>query len=272
MWKAAHGVANIRSVLLKMRIFLRVRSLSQNTTIDVRSCRIISSRCFSHPDTGNMFVVCVDISEKIRKTMLEMTNELSSDCTLKDKLQKELNNSKEVIRSTEKACDTLRKLASDKDEIIAQQKIIIDSCRCRSKDYNEELTNLCKKLEEANNLIDERNFELHETKELLVEKKSEVNGNRKLEKELATSLLLNGDLRNELRTQVIITKKTGLAFNTHTELVQTKEELIKKQRIVIEHMKRAQEENTNLIGATSNKTEHPSVPGFQESVLCMALY
>ena len=34
-------------------------------------------------------------------------------------------------------------------------------------------------------------------------------------------------------------------------------------------MKRAQEENTNLIDATSNQTEHPSVPGLQESVLCM---
>ena len=90
--------------------------------------------------------------------MLETTDELSSDCTLTDKLQKELNNSKEVIRSTETASDTLRKLASDKDKIIAQQKIIINSCRCRSKDYNEELTNLRKKLEESNNLIDERNF------------------------------------------------------------------------------------------------------------------
>ena len=44
---------------------------------------------------------------------------------------------------------------------------------------------------------------------------------------------------------------------------------MKNQRIVIEHMKRAQEENTNLVGATSNETEHPSVPGLQESVLCM---
>ena len=135
------------------------------------------------------------------------------------------------------------------------------------KDYNEELTNLHKKLEEENNLIDERNFELRETKELLVEKKSEevgANGNRKLEKELAKSLRLNENLRNELRTQVTITKQTVLAFNTQTELVETKEELIKNQRIVIEHMKRAQEENTNLIDATSNETEHPSVPGLQE--------
>ena len=31
-------------------------------------------------------------------------------------------------------------------------------------------------------------------------------------------------------------------------------------------MKIAQEENTNLIDATSNETEHP---GLQESVLCM---
>ena len=216
--------------------------------------------------------LCVDISEKMRKTMLETMDELSSDCTLTDKLQKELKNSKEVIRSTEKACDTLRKLASDKDEVIAQQKIIIDSCRCRSKDYNEELTNLRKKLEEANNLIDERNFELRDTKELLVEKKSEevgANGNCKLEKELTKSLLLNEDLRNKLRIQVTITKKTELAFNTQTELVETKEELIKNQRIVIEHMKRAQEENTNLIDTTSNETEHPSVPGLHESVLCM---
>ena len=56
-------------------------------------------------------------------------------------------------------------LVSDKDEIIAQQKVIIDSCRCGSKDYNEELTNLCKKLEESKNLINERNFELREAKE-----------------------------------------------------------------------------------------------------------
>ena len=113
---------------------------------------------------------------------------------------------------------------------------------------------------------------MRETKELLVEKKSEevgANGNRKLEKELAKSLRLNEDLRNELRTQVTITKKTGLAFNTQTELAETKEELIKNQRIVIEHMKAAQEENTNLINATSNETEHPSVYGLQESVLCM---
>ena len=34
-------------------------------------------------------------------------------------------------------------------------------------------------------------------------------------------------------------------------------------------MKRAQEEKTNLIDATSNETEHLSVPGLQESVLCM---
>ena len=171
MWKVAHGVANIRTVLSKMmRICLHV-SVSQNITIDVRNCRIIRSRCFSHSDTGNMFVDCVDISEKIWKTMLETPDELS---TLTDKLKKELNNSKEVIRGTEMACDILRKLASDKDEIIAQQKIIIDSCGCRSKDYNEELTNLPKKLEESNNLIDEHNFELHEAKELLEEKSEEV--------------------------------------------------------------------------------------------------
>ena len=108
-------------------------------------------------------------------------------------------------------------------------------------------------------------------KELLEEKSEEIgaNGNRKLEKEFAKSLRLNEDLRNELKTQVTITKKTEPAFNTQTELVATKEELIKNQRIVIEHMKRAQEENTNLIDATSNETEHPSVPSLQESVLCM---
>ena len=35
-----------------MRICLRVRSVSQNITINVRNCRIIRSRCFSHSDTG----------------------------------------------------------------------------------------------------------------------------------------------------------------------------------------------------------------------------
>ena len=195
--------------------------------------------------------------------------ELSSECT--EKLQKELHNSKEVIRSTETVCDTLRKLANDKDEIITQQKVIIYSCRCRSKDSNEELTNIRKKLEESNNLIEERNMELREAKELLEEKNEEVgaNGNRKLEKELAKSLQLNEDLRNELTTKVTITKKTELAFNTQTELVETKEELINNQRIVIEHMKKAVEEDANRIDATSIENEHPSVPGLQESVLCM---
>ena len=72
-----------------------------------------------------------------------------------------------------------------------------------------------------------------------------------------------------LTTQVTITKKTELAFNTQTELVVTKEELINHQRIVIEHMKKAVEEDANRIDVTSIENEHPSVPGLQESVLCM---
>ena len=53
-------------------------------------------------------------------------------------------------------CETSHKLASDKDEIVAQQKIIINSCK--SVEQNEELTNLSAKVDDDNRNIDESNL------------------------------------------------------------------------------------------------------------------
>ena len=61
--------------------------------------------------------------------------------------------------------------------------------------------------------------------------------------------------------------KTELSFDTQSELVRTKEELIANQRIIIENLKKSDCSSIN----TSNGSEHPtSVPGLQESFICLS--
>ena len=74
-------------------------------------------------------------------------------------------------------CETLHKLARDKDEIITQQKIIINSCK--SVEQNEELMNISTKLDKANKIIDDSNLNLHETKALIEIKHKETNSKSK---------------------------------------------------------------------------------------------
>ena len=104
---------------------------------------------------------CVHVSEEVHEkckrdgTTITTQSEPNVVNTMLDKVQEELSIRKKVIKCTEMTCKTLRKLLSGNDEIIAQQKIIINSCK--SVDQKEELTTLRTKLDDVNRNIDESN-------------------------------------------------------------------------------------------------------------------
>ena len=212
--------------------------------------------------------VSAELQEKWDSTRQSEPNVVD---TMLDKVQKELSISKEVIKSIEMTCETLHKLARDKDEIIAQQKIIINSCK--SDEQNEELANLRTKLDDANRNIEESNLKLRETQSLLHIQINETNtaDSEKLKKELEIVQRIKEDLCNELTNQVLLTKRTELAFNTQSKLVNTKDELIKNQQVVIEILNKAQEDKQDNSEHSNESTATPAaVPGLQESILCLS--
>ena len=78
-------------------------------------------------------------------------------------------------------------------------------------------------------------------------------------------------MSNQLTNQVLLTKRTELAFNTQSELVNTKDELIKNQQVVIENLNKAQEDKQDNSEHSNESTATPAaVPGLQESILCLS--
>ena len=128
---------------------------------------------------------------------------------------------------------TLKQLVKDKNEIIVQQKSIIESCKCKSNDHNKEITDLQIKLEEAIRIISERDANLSELEESPRNtlKKLNVDHDQRLEERVMELLHLNEVLRKEVDAQITITKKAEESFSTQYELVKTKEELIQNQKL-----------------------------------------
>lgn len=216
---------------------------------------------------------CVDVSDtlldKCRRddSSLQITEDDScNEIKLSDMLKKELYKGKEVIKSTEMACATLRELVSDKDSIIAQQKSIIESCRSITEENDMEMLKLREKLENTNFLVDERSIELSETRDAL-EKKNK-NSHTECNCKINELLQKNEILKKELEAQVNVTKMTELAFSTQSELVKTKEELIRNQNALIENMETINN-NVNEANTVVPQITTFSVPGLQECVLSL---
>ena len=110
---------------------------------------------------------------------------------------------------------TLKQLVKDKDEIIVQQKSIIESCKCKSN-HNKEITDLQIKLVEAIRIISERGANLSELEESprSTLKKLNVDHDQRLEERVVELLHLNKVLRKEVDAQITITKKTEESFST----------------------------------------------------------
>ena len=128
--------------------------------------------------------------------------------------------------------------------------------------------NLRTKLDDVNR--NESNLKLRETQAVLQVQNKETNtaDNGKLEKEFATVQRIKEDLSNELTNQVLHTKQTELASNTQSELVNTKDELIKNQQVVIEILNKAQEDKQGNSEHSNESAATPAaVPGLQDSML-----
>ena len=89
-----------------------------------------------------------------------------------DKMEKELSSNNKVILSSEQACETFRRLAVDKDAIIAQQKSIIDSYK--SEDEDEQLAIYSRKLEDAKEVIINRDLNIENCNSRLHDKEEEL--------------------------------------------------------------------------------------------------
>ena len=99
-----------------------------------------------------------------RSKVNELQTELNNRNIVIEKLEKDLEDSNKVSLSTEQACKTLRKLANDKDEIINQQKAIIDSCKYNAIEQNGELSYLRSQLCAVNDIVSTRNLQINEFK------------------------------------------------------------------------------------------------------------
>ena len=104
-----------------------------------------------------------DFTNKFRFAKAVTDNETRE----KERLQKELRDTKKIIDSTKETCKTLTQLVSDKVEIIAQQKTIIESCRCKSDSQEEKITEPPGKSNMETVNINQHDGELEENRELL---------------------------------------------------------------------------------------------------------
>ena len=103
---------------------------------------------------------------------------------------------------------------SDQDDIIARQKAIIDSCRCKSMDQNEDLN-------DANKLVKARGVRIYELENLISKQNKEHSRHiENLQKELADMVKPNDELKESYST-----KTAEITANYDAKLLKMEEEL-----------------------------------------------
>ena len=114
---------------------------------------------------------------------------------------------------------------SDKDEIIAHQKAIIDSCRCKSMDQNEDLN-------DANKLIKARGVRIYELENLISKQNKEHSCHiENLQKELADTAKFNEQLEpthilyDELKESYSL-KTAEITSSCDAKLLQMEEDFV----------------------------------------------
>ena len=121
-------------------------------------------------------------------------------------------------------------LSKDKDELISSQKALIDGMHKVDADIN----STRKKLGDSRDLIIHKDAELDKCKMEIIklsENSTSPDGRLELEHQLEDEKDANNDLVKKLRDQILITKKTKLAFNTQNELVNAKNEIVENHKV-----------------------------------------
>ena len=168
----------------------------------------------------------------------------------------------ELIKSLKKTKKTLQDLISDKDEIIESQKELL---KVKSLEKNIKVGTM---VEKESNEID---MTLNEKYDAAVNVEL-----ANLTRQLGSAEQRYTDMGKKLEDQALILHKTELAYESQTELLNAKSEIIENLKTFLEHQKNDYVSNkqtlrseVETVGQLGNDELTPPIPGLQESVLCL---
>ena len=194
-------------------------------------------------------------------------------------LQEDLEVKRTIIARMEQAQKTFNDLVSDKDEMIENQKMIINKFQA---DNDSDTT--AADLKEVRDIVSIKEAELSscqdEVRRLKLKiSQSENSGSDNLKNQLQSTLEANDALDKKLLNQIAITKKTEHALETQQKLTASKVDLIEnlKQLMISQSQPScpSRKEGNNLTSSTDRSTEKldddkKNIPGMEECLLCLS--
>ena len=215
-----------------------------NTDDDLLTCGKCKTK-WQYSCTGlPPYQIALFLSSGYRKFVCErcanVPEELKFQCTKlflntnkeTQKLRNELESKFQVIKSMETAHRTFNDLITDKDGLINSQKEVIagmqiefDDNRCKLLEAQGVITSMGNDInglqEEINNLNEQNVGSKHSHHNIHLHQQIEVEREK------------NEELKRRLDDQIVITRKTELAFDTQNSLLNAKDEIIENQKIII---------------------------------------
>ena len=181
----------------------------------------------------------------------------------------------EVIKSLKKTQKTLQDLICDKDEIIESQKELL---KVKSLEKNIKVSTMVEK--ESNEIDKKRNRDMpSKLDSQTLNEKNDAAVNVELANltcQLSSAEQRYTDMGKRLEDQALILHKTELAYESQTELLNAKNEVIEHLKTFLEHQKNDSASNkqtlrseVETVGQLANDELTPPIPGLQESVLCL---
>ena len=201
-----------------------------------------------------------------------------------ESLREEITDKIKIIKSLEAGQQTLNDLVEDRDTVVKSQKTIIENIKIESGEIKDDLN-------ETRKIVAIKEKEIADIKSVLAELESAGCGKQETVKELMAKAenteVENQILKKKLDDQTSLTKKAELAFNTQEKLTLSKCEVIENLKTIISQSKSTPTffpgKETQINHVTSNvsdqtetkenggsKNLRESIPGFQESVLCLS--